>query len=37
MQRVSDRIIIPVVRLIVGQHVVTVLSVCPTEWSSDEV
>ena len=35
VQRVSDRIII--VKLIVGQHVVTVLSVCPTEWSIDEV
>ena len=31
VQRVSDRLIL--VKLIVGQRVVTFLSVCPTEWS----
>ena len=35
MQRVSDRIIL--VKLIVGQHVDTILCECPTEWSSDEI
>ena len=36
VQRVSDRIIL--VKLIVGQHVVNCsVSVCPTEWSNDEV
>ena len=35
VQRVSDRIIL--VKLIVGQHVDTILCECPTEWSSDEV
>ena len=35
VQRVSDRIIL--VKLIVGQHVVTILCEYPTEWSSDEV
>ena len=35
VQRVSDRIIL--VKLIVGQHVDTILCVSAPQWSSDEV